>query len=222
MKSSETGMLSFFVLGILFFVAIFLCSGEAFAIETVEEKQQMMMSLDKDIVTFVKFAIYTGSGFLLIFASIGLCFFGWDVHKTRSQFISQRDELKIMHDEVTAKVKKIHELMEKYEELGAQIEESTDDNLRSIDNVPRGRAATFAMAGNGSAVNEKENHRGDLDIIKEVISSSSYKWTTIGRVIKKTGLNKEDILREVRSSPDLEIGFGRKTQDYLIRFKDQA
>ncbi|MFP3756824.1 hypothetical protein [Cupriavidus sp. SIMBA_020] len=168
--------------------------------------------VDSQTITFFKCVGATGVILLTIYAGIGVAFFGWDVRRARGSLLDlekevreQRKQVEIDRKEVADEMKRlkgeIAEAKREYEsiqEAGALLEES--------------EAATGVPPPNGN--------RKDIDVIRDVIGSSKFEWTTVGRIVKRTGLPEAKILELVRSDPELEIGFGRKTQSYIIRFKN--
>ncbi len=188
---------------LLLFALLLLWSSAGWCAETSTASKAVTVSLDADLVTFVKAAIWVGGAFLAAFAFIGVAFFGWDVHKARSSISEVQKEIKQQLEELRKDFAELKELKEKLEQLGAQLEEATEPTKTSA---------------NRAQVVERSN----LDLIREVISTSSYEWTTIGRIMKRTGLSREEILREVRAAPDIQIGHGRKTQDNIFKFKNAS
>ena len=91
-------------------------------------------------------------------------------------------------------------LKEKLEQLGAQLEESCAHQPQAS-----------SLQGNSG--------RSEIDIIREVIRTSDYERTTIGRVVKLTGLQRDAILDEARKAKDIHIGTGRRTQDFMFKFR---
>jgi hypothetical protein len=61
--------------------------------------------------------------------------------------------------------------------------------------------------------------RTDSELIRDVIKNSKFDWTTIGRVMKKTGLERSQILELTRRMRDIEISMGSSTRDHIFRFR---
>ncbi len=55
--------------------------------------------------------------------------------------------------------------------------------------------------------------------IREIIRTSKFEWTTIGRVMKGTGLTHGEIIELIQSMQDIKIGRGKKTQNVIFRFE---
>lgn len=183
------------------------------------------LDLSQDLITFLTFAIWCGGIFLVILAGIGVAFFGFDVRKARNSIIEMTSELR----ELIHNAKKEHEKLQsvqeelaqlkvrfdstvadaerKIEELGAQIEEATGDTTGTT----LTEAEELAQEG-----------RSEEELIRELIKGSSFDWTTIGRLKKKTGLSSERILEQARAMQDIEISTGKKSQNHIFRLKDNG
>ena len=190
----------------LIFIVLVICCGISLGAEPSTSAKVITVSLDSDLIEFFKTAIWVAGIFLALYVLIGIVFFGWDVGKARSSIMDARKDVKEQLKDLQDDYAKLKDLKEKLEELGAKLQETTESSQ-----------APAAVSAPQQLV-----RRTSLDLIREVISSSNYEWTTIGRIIKKTGLSREDILREARSGPDIEIGHGRQTNDYLLKFKNAS
>lgn len=163
------------------------------------------VSIDADMLVLLKAVIWVGATFLAILAFIGLVFFGWDVRKARDSIRVAERELRESLAPIREDLERIGELRKRYEALGAQMEElgaQIQESLEAVDKAPVAEG------------------RADIDLIREVIGSSHYKWTTIGRIQKRTGLSHDAILRQARAAPDIVISMGSKTQEHIFCFKD--
>lgn len=148
----------------------------------------------------LKFAIWAGGVLMVGLAFIGVAFFGWDVRKARNELIGAQKEIRDNLEGLRKDFKELKELKENLEQLGAQLEE--DGELNS-----------------GERRSPESSSRNNIDLIREVINSGSYEWTTIGRILKRTGLSRENVLEEIRGANDIKIGKGKKTQDFIFKFK---
>lgn len=209
--------------------------------------QQITMSVDADLIAFVKVTIWLGGGFLVIFAALGIAFFGWDVRKARGSILDAQKEVNELLKESRKDLNALKELKENLGELGAQLQEemeslqdlkkkreelgekSQEDSESSPPSaaVPtrmefRDAASQVPVSSICSPTSPMAGMRSDLDLIREVIASSNYEWTTIGRLMKKTGLPHDEILQEARSAPDIIISYGRQTKDNIFKFKTSA
>ena len=180
---------------------IFLLSPVAvLAATAASAPQPVTVSVDPDLLVLLKGAVWVGGAFLAAFAFIGVAFFGWDVRKARASLADAQMETRGLLKELQADFAGMKALKEKLEQLGAQLEESGTDATKE--------PSVEQSAG-----------RTSIDLIREVIGTSSYEWTTIGRVVKRTGLTREQVLEEVRKASDIRISNGRKTQDFIFKFK---
>ncbi|MEX3935903.1 hypothetical protein AB4Y32_29625 [Paraburkholderia phymatum] len=59
--------------------------------------------------------------------------------------------------------------------------------------------------------------RTNIDLIRDVIRDSKYEWTTIGRIMNKTTLSRDQVLEEIRKASDIKIGRGRQTGDFIFK-----
>ncbi|AXI01614.1 hypothetical protein [Aquirhabdus parva] len=183
----------------LFLFFLLLKSSIAIAADMPAQKL-VTLSIDQDLITFLKACLWGGGIFLAIFSFIGLAFFGWDVSKAKGSLLDAQKEIRELLNESKANFSSMKELREKLEQLGAQLEEND---------------ITFAK----EPVLKNNETRSPIDLIREVINSSNFEWTTIERVIKRTGLSRDAILNEVRKAPDIKISSGRKTQDFIFKIK---
>jgi septal ring factor EnvC (AmiA/AmiB activator) len=184
-----------------------------------------------DLVTFIKCAVWAGGLFLAALAILGVTFFGFDVRKARASIQdelsdlrkiiedarslrsdiekSQSDQNKVQRELIDIKdrfEKAAEDSEQRVKELGAKIEELTDQH-EPKEQIPR----TDSPAG-----------RTTQNLIREIIQSSRFEWTTMSRLMKRTGLSREDVLATVRMMPDIRIGFGRESQDNIFRFKRES
>lgn len=199
----------------LILVALTLVCGLAVAAEPSASAKMVTISLDADLIMFVKTAILVGGIFLTIYALIGTMFFGWDVRKARASLNEAEKEVREQLKEVRQGFRETKELTDKLQELGAKLQE----DMEALATAGESKAELAAGPSPPAAATSPSVSRTDRDLIREVIASSNYEWTTIGRIMKKTGLSREDILRETRADPDIVIGYGRQTQDHLFKFK---
>ena len=89
--------------------------------------------------------------------------------------------------------------------MGAALQEAQEPSA-----VP----TSAQVSSNGETSNDGIKTR-----IREVIQASSFEWTTIGRIMKRTGLSHDVVTNICASMPDLEISRGKKTGDAIYKFK---
>lgn len=183
--------------------------------------QTTTVTVDADLVRLLKAAIYAGGAFLLVAAGIGLAFFGWDVRNARTSILDAVKEATTLLNDLKSKIEHSQELMEKLEQLGAQLEEVGEARLdaKHSEAVASHKNSTGATESEGGPVETilQDSPRTNIELIRSVIASGSYEWTTIGRVINRTGLSREQVLEEVRKARCIKIAKGKQTHDYIFK-----
>ena len=121
---------------------------------------------------------------------------------------------------------------QKLQEIGAQVEEIADrrgktkwspepnaEEGRMVSEIqtPEGRSPTPSPGTEGD---EALQRRKPEDLIREIIKSSHFRWTTIKRIINRTGYDREIVLETARGMPDIIIGFGKDTKDSIFRLRE--
>ncbi len=217
---------------------IFLLPNLGFGVEMASSvSKQITISIDADLILFVKSTIWLGSGFLLVFAALGITFFGWDVRKARGSIADAQKELNDLLKESRKDHESLKELKGRLEELGAQLQEDIEslqdrkEKFEEFSEKPQegidalapsasslSGESTIPAEGTVSPAISRACTRSKIDLIREVIASSNYEWTTIGRIMKKTGLSCDEILQETRSAPDIIIEYSRQTNNNLFKF----
>lgn len=183
--------------------------------------QQITMSIDADLIAFIKLTIWIGGSFLVIYALIGGAFFGWDVRKARGSINDAQKEIKEQLKELQGDYVAFKSLKEKLEELGAKLQEETELVSVAVSVPVQASLQDSAKVQKEDGVLKASNTSGsrlNIELIREVIASSNYEWTTIGRIMKKTGLSHEEVLREIRAASDIIISFGSQTKDHIFKF----
>jgi hypothetical protein len=164
--------------------------------------QVVTISLNEDVISFVKGTVWIGGVFLAIFAFIGIAFFGWDVRKARASIAEAQKEIRENLAEMRMDYAALKEMKEQLEQTGAQLQEDSEKE------PPPSIQATVS--------------RSNIDLIREVLRTSKYTWTTLGRIMKRTGLDRDTILQEARSASDIVISFGKQSNDHIFRFKTEG
>ncbi len=211
-----------------------------------EAQKKVVINLSEDFLLFTKFLIWGGGLFLLALAALGVMFFGFDVRKARAELMQTTAEVKALAAEVRAlaeDAKKDHagfvaikeeiiamkmrfkntvaEAEIRIEELGAQVEALADqapsgrvryagppDDLPPMDTV---------LPEPGEPEEDKQHL---VERMNEILRTSSFKWTTMKRMVNKTGLSRDEILDLARNTPEIEIGMGKKTEDHIFKLKN--
>jgi hypothetical protein len=184
--------------------------GETVAIAQTGQHPPAIITLDAtDFITVLKWAFGFGGLLLAAIAALGVTFFGFDVRNARASIDKQMGELRTIIDEVKALRKGLEETTKAQREaqddigeIGAKVEEIVE------------QAPAPAAASAGS--------RPLPDLIREIVRSGSFEWTTIGRVMKRTALSRDQIMEAVRTMNDIRIGTGKKSKDVIFRFKRQG
>jgi hypothetical protein len=96
---------------------------------------------------------------------------------------------------------KLTGILEQVEETGAAVQELSERQDGS------------------QALGANKQGRSDEQLVRDVIATSKFRWTTIGRVESKTGLRRDEILRLARSMADIDISTGRDSKEPIFRFR---
>jgi chromosome segregation ATPase len=134
-----------------------------------------------------------------------------ELQNTRSDVIRLKDDtvrqLGQMRDDAESQLKEIRDqalahmkdVREEVDQLGSKVQELSDQTGTRTSGTTQGRS--------------------DIQAIRQVIGSSKFEWTTIERIAKHTGLPYDVILKEARADEGLVIGWGKKTQQNILKFK---
>lgn len=197
--------------------------------------------VSEGMFSFIKISLIVAGSYITLFAAIGITFFGWDIRKAKS---SMHDELGKFHLElqqlkaqveeakmyINAKFteskemfKTLEDAKNRLEEIGAHLEETKDmSDDAGVDDSYSSQSQNNSDYGKSKSENNstKSTHtRSDLDLIKDIMSSSKYTWTTIKRIQNKTGLSRETILKLTRSDPGIVISIGKDSKDHIFKFR---
>lgn len=217
---------------------------------TAAPPQQVTLTLDQDLITFAKWAVSLGGIFLVVFAGIGVLFFGWDVAQTRKAMLEARDDIAKRLESIRSDHAALKELKERLEQLGAKLEEQQllkkagveledlaypgvpkhppepplpsepstppqpPPRLPKIDNqvVDELNDEIF----NGRDHNQPMARRAEE--MRRVLATSDFEWTTMGTLVKKTGIAPEDIEHILSLSDEFETIVRKGTK--LIKLKN--
>jgi hypothetical protein len=92
------------------------------------------------------------------------------------------------------------------EELGAQIEAIADTQPVQRKGLSDGKVGT----------------EDNAKFIIELIRSSQFPWTTIKRLVNKTGLARDEILEIARRHSDqIDVGTGKTSKDHIFRLREK-
>lgn len=165
----------------------------------------LIIQLTSDVVSFFKASVVVAGIFVTALAFIGVAFFGFDVRRARSSIQAAEDDARKtsrsareLFENITSQHDKLKDLERRVEEIGAQAEAVVDTQL----------------------VEPHSGQRDNSDLLREIIATSSFTWTTIGRLTKKTGLSRDEVLELARKTPGIEISMGLKTHDFIFRIRN--
>jgi hypothetical protein len=184
-----------------------LCAAAATAQAETTQHPPASVTLDiSDFVTVLKWAFEIGLALLVTIAGLGVTFFGFDVRRARSSIETDTFELKKTIEEakkikllIDEDYKKVREIMDEFEQTASLLAELTGE----VPDPPKA----------------PEGGRTPQELIKEIISNSRFEWTTIGRIMKTTGLDRSRIMDLVHSMKDIRIGTSKKSHDVIFRLK---
>jgi hypothetical protein len=181
------------------------------------------LDLNNDLITLLRFAVWGGAIFLAVLAGLGVAFFGFDVRKARASIYEMTSELKKLIDEAKKEIDLLLSIRKEMVKIKTDFDASVADSRNKIEELG---ALIEAMADKTTEereelgpMNESQPRRSDRDLIQDIMRSSSFQWTTIHRLMKKSGLDRERILEIARSVPDIEISIGKKSRDHIFRFR---
>jgi hypothetical protein len=228
------------------FAICWLVSSLCYGADGSPSPHQITMSVDADLIEFVKIAIWLGGGFLIVYALIGVAFFGWDVRKAQASLLDAQKGAKDAQMEVKNLLKDLREdyaalkdLKERFEEVGAKVQELSEARspAGAVTHETRGAlvgpgavlagVADVESVAFGAGLTDSEHvspqpmsaqSRSNIDLIRNVIASSHFEWTTMGRIMDMTGLSSDDIVQAARDAGDIVITRSRQTDDFLFKF----
>jgi uncharacterized protein YoxC len=184
------------------------------------------LSLDAGLVTLIKISVPIVIGLLLVYAVIGVTFFGFNIRDARKSLKEATDEisenlkaLKATLEELESLKQRVKALHEDVQEVGSKVDELAEPAHQS---EHHGIAASNASPSELDTVIAApiDGRRTHIDLIREVIASSRYEWTTIGRIMKGTGLSRDEIMKAAQGAMDIKIGRGRTTKDFIFKFSE--
>ena len=126
-----------------------------------------------------------------------------------AQFDSEMSNLR----KVIEEVKTLREELENT----SRVQQETQNDLQEI-----GANVEEFVAQAQPASQTATETRATRDLIREVLRNSRFEWTTIGTMTKRTALDRDQILGEVRSMNDIRIGTGKRSHDIIFRFKREG
>lgn len=185
--------------------------------------QRVTMSLDQDLITFVKWAVGIGGFILVAFGGFVVWFFGVDVAQTRKAMLDAREDIAKRLDAIRSDHQILRELKERLQKLGAELVDEIE-KARTAAGPPAAPAPGQDTEASGREQSGPLTEAWDLeekkrDRIRVMLASSEFEWSTIGTIQKKTKLSPEEIERIARNDPLVQIGQGRQGAT-LLRLKE--
>lgn len=206
-------------------ILIAILSTVIFAAET--SPAPVTINLTEDVFKFFKAAVWVCGIFIALLAFIGVAFFGFDVRKAQTSIGEALTEVKkILADakQLNSEIIQIHkellELKNTYREKADEAENRIEELGAKIEEISEKSEIVAPVRAKEKTRETDIQSRDESTLIREVINSSSFEWTTMLRIMKKTGLTREQILNIARTMPDIKISFGRKTKDHIFKIKD--
>ena len=181
------------------------------------------LDLSNDLITLIRFAVWGGAILLLALAGIGVAFFGFDIRKARGSITDMTSELKKLIEEAKKEYELLRNMKAEMIELKQNFDVSVADSKNKIEELGamiEAMADTSPREGFETGVGvASQATRTDTDLILDIIRGSNFQWTTIHRLMKRSGLDRDKILEITRSIPDVEINIGKKSRDHIFRLR---
>lgn len=146
---------------------------------------------------------------LAVIAALGVAFFGFDVRSARASIDNEMSNLKKTIEDIT----KMRDDLENTRKLQREAQNDLEEVGSNVEEV---------VAQPPAASQTTTIDRSEPDLIREVLQSSRFEFTTIGTIAKRAGLSRDKILPIVRSMNDIRIGTGKRSQDFTFRFKREG
>lgn len=179
------------------------------------DSDRVSLSLDKDLITFSKWAIIIGGSFVGALALIGAGFFGLDVRQARKSMQEAREETARRMEEIRLAHQSLKDLKDNLEKLGAQLIEEVDRKKSpgtfAVPDMgqaaPPGPAGSAQMGALEQLERENESIRATLRLM---LHMSEFEWSTLGTLAKKIGLPEARVMALADSDPLIQRGTGRQ------------
>jgi F0F1-type ATP synthase membrane subunit b/b' len=171
--------------------------------------------VNQDVFTFVKYTVIAAGIFLGALAFIGLAFFGFDVRKAQSTIQSAKRD-------INAQVKEAELILLEAHRASTEIKEKFDKSVRTAEEqIEKLGAEIEAYADKEPAKQPSavSGQRDETELLKEIIRNSTFHWSTIKRLVNKTGLSRDRILEIARGDRDFVISVGKKTGDHIFTLR---
>lgn len=184
------------------------------------DNNKVEVTLDKDLISFVKSVFWIAGIFLALISFIGIAFFGFDVRNAKKNINDTINEIRNTVNEAQQIFTEVKEKQTQIEEKRKLFESYVDQAKETIEQI--GAQVETLAEEEVPKISRSENIRDDAELIKDIIKSGSFDWTTIGRIIRKSGLSRDEILKIARSQPEIIIGYGVKSKDHIFKLKNNG
>ncbi|QNK69208.1 hypothetical protein [Variovorax sp. PAMC26660] len=130
--------------------------------------QQVTLTLDRDLVTFVKVAAWAAGIFLAVFAALAVGFFGFDVRAARKSLLEASDDIRTRMESIRKDHEALGALKERLEKLGGELVGLIEDKTPP----PNSISTTGAKRGRKpKAVNDGFETDIDLSDIEDALAA---------------------------------------------------
>ena len=230
-----------FVLVILSFLTILISNStvgqDSSTINKLEQPNQKLLqqqtnkievNIDKDLMTFVKTTFWIAGVFLAVISFIGIAFFGFDVRNASKHLSEIRKELdkksgllKDLFEDVKEGKQTLERNRVEFEKYITQAQEKVEQLGAEIEGLITLKDETFTdkVSTTSKLISKNSDSQDDISLLKEIISTSSFEWTSLKRIIAKSGLDRDTILKTARKDPEIIISIGSKSKDHIFKLK---
>ena len=138
------------------------------------------------------------------------------MQKARDSLQTARESLQKAEAEISEKLNVLRSSLEEIEVLNkrmAVLQSEIQDVGSTVEGLskPSQQLSDDATPVTQPSPTENDGDGSPIKAIRDVIASGSYEWTTIGRIMRKTGLSHE-------TSEHIKIGRGKSSKDFIFEF----
>jgi hypothetical protein len=178
--------------------------GTTTASPTSPDPKRAVYSLDEDVISFVKAAVWTGGFFLTAFAVLSVAFFGFDVRAAHKSIRTATDDVKERIDALKKDHQEVQDLKDRLEKLGAALVEEYEKAKLAIPAQPTDSVSSTPPSSSSEASTSSEPERDvpedwnqaqtKMAIVRGIISTSKFEWTSLSRLERLSGLPRAELL----------------------------
>jgi hypothetical protein len=182
--------------------------------------QQVTLSLDRDLVTFVKVATWAAGIFLAIFATLAVGFFGFDVRAARKSLLEANEDIRTRMDAIRKDHQSLVELKERLGKLGAELIEQVEKKAPTTappDAVPPQNDESRPTPSSDPLA-DLELKRQKQTFIRKLLAAAEFEWSTANTIARRMGLRREEVIALAEDDPLVQQGTGRNSE-VLFRLK---